>query len=149
MARKNPSELKDITADDVRQSKDIVIEPVDVPEWGGRVYVRTLSGREKEKYLESVRKTIGKGRNATEKVILEESSAKLVAACTCDKTGRLIFTVKDVPMLASKSSKALDRVVEKASQLNGLDDEAEEAAKNDSPASLETSDDSNTDSPDI
>lgn len=153
MSKKNNStatdiatvELRDVTsADDIASIQDRVIEPVDVPEWGLRVYVKSLSAREKEKYVDSIRVTKGKGRNATQEVVLEESSAKLVVMCACDKNGKKLFNMSHVKMLADKSGKAMQRLVDKASELNGLSDDAEEDAKNDL-ASGEASDGSNID----
>ncbi len=123
-------ETRELSADDIIAAQDIVIERVEVPEWGGHIYVRAMTAAARERYIESVRKTEGKGRNAVEKIQLEDSSAKLVQNTACNKLGSLLFTSAHIKKLAAKSSKAMQRVVDAASRLNGLDDDAEQEAKN-------------------
>lgn len=137
-------ELPDLTASAIIEKQDRVIKRIAVPEWGGAIYVRSMSSSEKEKYIASVRRKVGKGRNASEEIVLEESSAKLVQQTACDKRGVLLFSAAQVKVLAGKSAKAMQRVVDAAAELNGLDDEAEAESKNDS-ARQTASGDSNTD----
>jgi hypothetical protein len=142
------TELKALTRDDILTADDIRIEPVEVPEWGGRVYVRTLTGLQREKYVESIRKVTGHGKKQLVEINIQKSGAKLAAQTICDDKGKLLFTEADIPGLANKSSRALQRVIDASAELNGLDDEAEEDAKNEL-ASREVSADSTTDSPAI
>jgi hypothetical protein len=136
--------LKDLTAQDIIEAKDRVMRRIAVPEWGGAVWVRSMSSGEKEKYIKSVRRTIGKGRNATEEIVLEESSARLAQMTLCDSKGILLFNAGQIKMLSTRSAKAMQRVVDAAAELNGLDEAAEEESKNDS-ARPEVSEDSSTD----
>jgi hypothetical protein len=127
-----------LTAQDILNLSDSRIERVEVPEWGGHVYVRSLSGTERERYIESIRELRGRGRKQDYKIILAESGAKLAVRTMCDEKGNLMFTAADVKKLGEKSSKALQRVIDVAGKLNGLDDESEEEAKNDSPGATAT-----------
>lgn len=136
--------LKTLSRDDIRAARDMALEPVDVPEWGGRVWVRTMEAEERERYTASIRKEVGRGKKKDVTVVLEKSSAKLVQRTVCDEKGELLFTAEDIAWLATKSARAMGRVVEVAARLNGLSDEAEDDAKNDS-ASATTSDGSSTD----
>lgn len=147
-----PTEPRDLSLDDIYAAHDITINPVDVPEWGGRVYVRTMSGTQKEKYVESIRKVVGSGKKKDVQWVLQESSAKLVALTMCRKDGTLMIPPTEpeasrnqmIKKLGAKSNVALGRVVDAASKLNGLSDEGDEEAKNDLPATTETTDSSNT-----
>lgn len=124
------AEMLELTADAILAAQDIAIEPVDVPEWGGRVYVRGLSGTAKERYLDSLRVVEGRGRKQNIKVNLVEAGAKLLVDTLCDKHGTLLFTRFQIEALGKKSSKALQRCIDAASKLNGLADDSEEEAGN-------------------
>jgi hypothetical protein len=128
---------KELSAADILNFNDIVVTKVDVPEWGGYVYVRGMSGTQRERYLESLRDVKGKGKNQDIKILLVESSAKLAQQTICDKDGNLLFSSAQIKQLGEKSSKALQRVVDASAKLNGFDADAEEEAKNDSAAPTE------------
>lgn len=132
------AEMLDLTAELILAAQDIVVKPVDVPEWGGRVYVRGLSGTAKERYLDSLRVIEGRGRKQNIKVNLIEAGAKLLVETLCDKQGTLLFTRFQIDALGKKSSKALQRCIDAASELNGLADDSEDDAGN---ASGSTTDD--------
>lgn len=138
-------ESRELTATDIIDADDVVIERVEVPEWGGHIYVRSMEAATKERYIDSIRKTVGKGKNATTEVVLEKSSAKLVSLSACNKNGELLFNLGMVNVLAKKNSAAMQRVVNVAARLNGLSDDADEDSKNDSAGATEQIEDSNTD----
>lgn len=96
-------------------------EDVEVPEWGGTVRIRTLSGRERDAYNASlVKKTKSGGRDLN----LENSAAKLVALCAIDENGNRLFpTEGDVIKLGNKSAAALTRIEAACQKLNGFTDE--------------------------
>jgi hypothetical protein len=125
------TEAKALTRDDILNADDLRIEVVQVPEWGGIVYIRTLTGQQREKYVESIRKVTGQGKKQSVEIILQQSGAKLAAQTICEQGGKPLFTEADIPKLAAKSSKALQRVIDAAAKLNGIDEDAEEDAKND------------------
>lgn len=124
------SELKIIRGRGDVAAQELTRELVHVPEWGGAVYVRTMSAVEKEKYIASIRQETGRGRKKDVKVLLEKSSAKLVVHTACDESGAAIFTDADVDWLSDQSAMAVDRIQKVAARLNGLDDDAEDDAKN-------------------
>ena len=109
--------------DDILNAKDIDVQSVDVPEWGGEVGVKALTGTERDKFEQSI--LDGK------KVNLNCIRAKLCAAVICDDKGKRLFTDADIVQLGKKSAKALNRVFEKAQEMNGLGpDDVEDLAKN-------------------
>jgi hypothetical protein len=116
-----------LTRDDILKTNDLPIEAVDVPEWGGTVYVRTISGRERDDFEESM--LTGKGKNR--QVNTRNIRAKLCALCLCDVNGVPLFGNEDVDALGQKSAAALDRLFTVATRLNGISKEdVEELAKN-------------------
>lgn len=135
-----------LSADQILAAEDIGIEAVDVPEWGGTVYVRAMTALQRERYLDSMRKVIGEGAKATVKTILAFGSAKLVALTVCDQNGNLLFDTspETVQKLALKSAKAMERVVDVSARLNNLDEDEEKKkkadGKNGSAVLTETSD---------
>ena len=110
---------KELTGSDIRQVQDIGIERVDVPEWGGFVYVRGMSGRERDAF----EATIIEKRGRDFDVNLGNMRAKLAAWTIVNAAGERLFADEDVAMLAGKSGAALQRVFEVASRLSGLSTE--------------------------
>ncbi len=110
-----------ILAADDRKTKD-----VKVPEWGGTVRVRALSGAERDAYEASLVRIKSNGER---QLTLANARARLVFLATCDEAGDRLFTKEqDVNELGKKSAAALQRVWEAASELSGLTDEDVEKA---------------------
>lgn len=108
-----------LTKDQILGAEDLTHEEVDVPEWGGTVRVRMLTGTERDDFEASCVQQAGKVR----RVNIRNIRAKLVALCIVDATGNRVFSDTDVKALGAKSAKALDRVYDAACKLNGLSDE--------------------------
>lgn len=108
-------------------AEDLPMERVDVPEWGGFVYVRTLTGEERDRYEDGCFVGIGRKRAYT----LRNVRARLAVLAVCDETGGRLFTDIDVGSLGAKGAAALDRVFEVAQRLSGVSDgDVEDLAKN-------------------
>jgi hypothetical protein len=154
MPKNESADIIELTAATIIAAADITIEPVEVPEWSpdpkkkAIVYVRSMSMARKEKYVQGLRQIVGHGKKATVQQILEGSGAKLAAETMCDSKGNLLFkerSKEQIDALGKKSSKALERVIAKAAEINGLSDDEDEAIKNDSAERKDTTSDSNTD----
>ena len=92
---------------------DLPRELVDVPEWGGQVFVRTMTGHEKDRFEHS--------RYSAETAGIHEGiRARFIAYTVCDDAGVLLFTEEDVEALGAKSCAALDRCYEVAARLNKM-----------------------------
>ena len=100
-------------------ASDATTEDVPVPEWGGTVRVRGLSGRERDEFEASMLVKRGNKRD----VSLINARAKLVSLAVVDEDGTRVFSDGDVAELGNKSAAALTRVYEVASRLSGLSDE--------------------------
>lgn len=83
--------------------------PVEVPEWGGTVFVRRLSYAE----LQEIGLEEG-ARPSAEQVV------RLVAACLADEQGQRLFSDEEAPQLARADVGAFTRVLLEALRVNGL-----------------------------
>lgn len=97
----------------ILDADDLPREKVEVPEWGGYVYVRTMTGAERDRY-EFEETTASENRTP------EGARARLLIRTVVDENGQRLFTEKDVQVLSEKSSAALDRCQEVAARLNRL-----------------------------
>jgi hypothetical protein len=107
-----------LSRDDILKAEDLVTEEVDVPEWGGTVTVRGLTGRERDEFEASVLEQRGK-RMVTNTANVR---AKLAVKCVIDADGDRVFADTDANALGEKSGAAIDRVFAVASRLSGLGD---------------------------
>ena len=110
---------KILTKDDILNANDIQIELVSAPEWGGDVYVKSLTGTEVDQYTKSIIES--KGNNQT--VNFDNIRSKLCALAICDEKGKRLFDNKEISLLSKKNSAALIRCFKKAQSLSGLNDE--------------------------
>jgi hypothetical protein len=118
---------KILTRDAILQAQDLPRELVEVPPWGGSVYVRALTGAERDAFETSIVEQRGKST----KMNLKNIRAKLVALTVVDEEGNRIFSDSDASALGKKSAAALDRVFEVAQRLSGLrPEDVEELSKN-------------------
>lgn len=116
-----------LTRDAILNQSDRVIEAVDVPEWGGVVHVRSLSGAERDQFEATIVQRNGKDV----KTNLRNLRARLVVLAACDETGAAIFDPADATVLGGKNAAALDRLFAVAQRLSGLrDDDVQEMAEN-------------------
>ncbi|MBM4570272.1 hypothetical protein GS534_24165 [Rhodococcus hoagii] len=106
-----------LSKNDIFSVDDRKTVKVSVPEWGGEVLVRTLSGRERDEFEASTVKT-NKGKQEQN---FDNFRARFVALCVVDEQGnRLFATRQEVSMLGNKSVAALQRVFNEAQKLNGM-----------------------------
>ena len=112
-----------LSRDAILGADDRRTEDVEVPEWGGTVRVRGLTGTERDAYEASIVSLRGDG---SQHFTLQNARARLVALCACDEAGERIFTDKDVKELGLKSAVALERVFDAARRVSGLSDDAVE-----------------------
>lgn len=128
MAKRKTTEMKTwnpadpgafLGRDEILNADDLTTEVVEVPEWGGKVRVKGLTGEERDQFEASVigENTKNKRRN------LGNLRARLVAMAVVDGEGKALFKRGDIPALGRKSAAALDRVFEKAMELSGMRDE--------------------------
>lgn len=106
-----------LTKDQILAVDDLKRVEVAVPEWGGTVWVRTLTGGECNTLFASVAR---KGVKADDETYI----VQIAAMAMVDDAGARLFTNGDTENLGKKSFVALRRVFEVAQQLSGLSDES-------------------------
>ena len=110
--------------DSILNLQDFAPVKVDVPEWGGEIYVRTMSGLERDRFEQML--FVGEGPSRR---LNDNYRARLVCLTACDEKGAAIFRLEDIHAIGGKSAKALDRIVEVAARLNGIGEQAVVDAK--------------------
>lgn len=112
-----------LSRDAILKADDLVTEAVDVPEWGGKVNVRGLSGTQRDNWEASLVER--RGRKMVQNTY--NIRAKLVVQCVVDDKGKRLFTDGDAEELGKKSAAPIDRIFAVASKLSGVnDDDVEE-----------------------
>jgi len=101
-----------LTRDAILGVQDLKTERVPVPEWGGDIYVRGMSGAERDAFEQSL--MVG------DKFTPDNVRARLAARCICDEKGERLFSDADIVVLGAKNAAALDRVYDVAQRLSGI-----------------------------
>ena len=116
-----------LTKQAILSAKDLKKELIEVPEWGGSIYVRSLTGEERDKFEEEVFKASKNKKNSS----LTNMRARMTVLCAVDEDGTRLFEDADIPTLGKKSGAALNRVFAAAQKINGwTEEEVNELAKN-------------------
>lgn len=98
-------------------AKDAKIEgPIHVPEWGGDVFIRTISGSERDSFEDSY---------AEQK--MKAFRVRFLVMTLCDEAGERLFEDKESDELGKKSSVVINRLFDKAWQHNAFTQEAVDA----------------------
>ena len=106
-------------------------EDVEVPEWGGTVRIRGLSGTERDAYEASIDKVVN-GKPVRD---MRNFRARLVALAAINEDGSPLFDQNEVAALAKRSSVALSRLFDVACSLSGItDDDVKDLEGNSEPA---------------
>lgn len=100
--------VRELTADDILKTEDLQPEPLDIPEWGGRVWMRRLSAAQ--------------GMELGKNIELNKpgSNTRVVALGLCNKGGTALFTSEQVEALGKKNLKVLNSTAQKILILNGI-----------------------------
>ncbi len=118
-----------LTREDILAVEDRPTRDVPVPEWGGVVRVRGLSGKERDEYEVALSGLRPDGRPGRPN--LANVRARLLALTIVDAEGHPCFSLDDIEALGAKSAVALERVFDVARSLSGLsDDDVQELAEN-------------------
>lgn len=114
-----------LSREQILAASDLAREVVEVPEWGGEVYVRVLTGVERDQFEASC---------ADDEQGTRNFRARLCALCMVGEDGNRLFEFGEAQQLGAKSGQALDRVFDVARRLNGMSKDAiEEQEKNSAP----------------
>jgi hypothetical protein len=107
-----------LSKDAILKAQDMVTEEVPVPEWGGSVLLRTISGTQRDSFED--KSMIQKGESR--KLNLINFRARLLALCIVDDSGRRLFSDGEITLLGQKNAAVLERLFDKARDMNGMSD---------------------------
>ena len=124
--------MSSLNKNQIFQIKDSQVEKVDVPEWGegAYVYIRQMSAGSRDKFETAALRS--RLNDDPSKADTKGLRALMVMLTVCDEHGVLLFDYrKDGAELEKKSATALDRIVQKAQDFNGMSPQSvEQEAKN-------------------
>jgi hypothetical protein len=104
-----------LTAEDILKPSDLKAVRVDVPEWGGCVYVAELRADERDR-IETDWLSCREGES------MVGFRGYITAACLCDESRKFLFPepVQVYKAIGAKDSKGVTRVFSRACELNGF-----------------------------
>lgn len=104
-----------LTAEQILAADDLGLKRIEVPEWGGDVYLRVMSVGERDSYE---RQWIGKKETG-----IANFRTQYLARVLCDETGKLLFTREQTEALATKSGAVMGRLFDAAMKHNSMTEE--------------------------
>jgi hypothetical protein len=108
-----------LSLEDIKSVDDSGRELLEIPEWGGEVYVRGLTGAQRASFEDAV----------INKKSMKDIRRKIVLECVVDDEGKPLFTAKDGSWITSKSATAIEKIFVKVMDISGLGDDADEDAE--------------------
>lgn len=96
---------------EILKAEDLGRREVEIPEWGGRVYIKTLTAQERFDLSERCA-----ALNATGVRFM----TVILVGCLVDQDGRRILDDDDVDLLAAKAGSVVQRLFDIADELNGF-----------------------------
>jgi len=105
-----------LNRDQILKSDDLKLTEVQIPEWGGSVFVKPLTSKQKDQYEASL---IDKKGNPVYKNI----RARLAVMCVVSDKGEQLFTDVDIEALGNKSGAALSRIFNVVLEKNNITEE--------------------------
>lgn len=121
-----------LSKDQIVAAEDREVRSVPVPEWGGEVLLKTMTGTDRNAYENSLIRMQGDVAVPN----MANASAKLLARCLVDEDGERLFSEAEIHELGQKSASVLSRLSEVAQEMNGLTEQAVEEAEGNSEAAL-------------
>lgn len=114
-----------LTRDNILNLDDRRTHKIAVPEWGGDLYLRRLSGAERGRWQALC------ARVKDEPELLEGLAGRFLTMALGDEKGDRIFSDADADALNKRDGQVLERIVELAYAFNGIGDGSiEDAEKN-------------------
>ena len=107
----------------IMSARDVTLEEVQVSEWGGSVWLKTLSGTERDIFEDGY---------AADK--MKAFRPRFLVLALCNENGDRLFTDAEVAELGKKSSVVLNRLFDAGWKLNALREEDTDALGEGSPS---------------
>ena len=102
--------------DSILQANDIEIEELEISEWGGTIYIKSLTGKERDKIEQSTMQD-GDASN------FADFRARFAVAVVCDVDGTRLFKDNDIQLLTGKSATSLQKILDAGMRLSHMTDE--------------------------
>jgi hypothetical protein len=116
-----------LNRDQILKAEDLPFRDIEVPEWGGTVRIRTMTGGERDAFEKLI---YVKAKDGEVEFDNENYRAKLLSFSIVDENGTRMFSVDDVKVLGAKSAKVINRLADIARVLSGISKEEAENIKN-------------------
>lgn len=108
---------KILTKDDIlARGAKLAMELVEVPELGGAVHVREMTGAERDSWEAETIDMSGR----SPRMRLENARARLLVRTICDADGNRLFSDADIDVVGALSAAALDRLFTVAARLSRI-----------------------------
>lgn len=104
-------------------ANDTKLEKVAVPEWGDDVYIKTLSGTERDQFEDAY---------SSEK--MKNFRSRFLVLTLCDDSGTRLFSDTEIDLIGSKRADIINRLFDRAWALNAFREADVEALGNGSPS---------------
>lgn len=116
-------EDKELTGLDILALPAPKPEKVHVPEWGGSVYIKRMTVKERDDYETSLFDK--KGRPS-----MKGARARLLIATAVDANGHKLFSPREEDKIMAMDAAGVDRVTKRAMELSGMtEQDIEDAAE--------------------
>lgn len=111
---------------------DIEVKEIDVPSWGGSVYIRQLSRGQQDEYLKrriqpyQVEMKGGAEQELKTSMLLYGHDAWLVVQGVCDEEGKRLFSDSDIKKLDEKNGEVIGKIASEIVEFSGFGKDVEE-----------------------
>ena len=124
--------MKKLSKEDIFNADDLPTKDMDIPEWGGTLTVRTLTGTERDQFESAFVNQ--------DKIDIRGLKTRLIQLTVLNGDGNPMFTKTDLLQLNGKSASVIDRIFQVSQRLSGLTKEdAEELVENSGTAPTDAS----------
>ena len=115
--------MKKLSKDDIFKADDLPTKDMDIPEWGGTLTIRTLTGAERDEWESAFVNQ--------DKIDIRGLKTRLIQLTVLNGDGNPMFPKADRLQLNGKSASVIDRIFQVSQRLSGLTKEdAEEMVGN-------------------
>lgn len=107
--------MKELTINDILTTEDKKFEEVEIPEWGGVLFVRVMTAKERSE-IEDLYLKVNEAKKDTGKFRRE-----LIKRTLCNSKGESLITDDAIAEhMMGKSALIIERLFEKACEVNGF-----------------------------
>jgi hypothetical protein len=111
----------ELTRKAILEADDAKMERVEVPEWNGFVFVRTMNGVERGRFEEETYYA----KSADGKPDIARGKQRVCVYTCCDAEGNRLFTEPgDIDKLGARDGSAINRIFDAAARINHLTETA-------------------------